>query len=701
MGLKSLWWFSYLFNVVGSYDAGFNTVTVCVGQGVKGVGSLPWFSYMSQVVGSYDAGLNLGQATPVSSALSLLLTLGVLLGTPVTAQLSGLYSNTPASSDLAANTVAPKYECKPNCTALGNCNLDRGMCDCPFGRSGPDCQHLLLPACRLENHSTALMSCDDVNLVPRNCECHLQCVRYYCMGRGLPTSPKCTKYYPIKPCFRQNQLPVEQQLSNVPTANETGVDYYHTYLSDLDQNITTYNEVMSKYKRTSGDRTSRVVPLEHCPKRCNGRGTCIALEIMNRKTRKYSCRCYTGYHGESCGSLYKLTTGHLGTANLISCLLDCSGRGTCVYGFCHCKPGYFGLGCTRSSSPLSVDRQNRGGRGHEALGVPTPLLWMPNVRTSGIYGTDLVFYSRLLADEEVRTPDPWKAQMFLIPVYAIFYGGNVAWHPGAAQHVWTIISYIKHTWPFWNRSKGRDHFFWVTNDIGGILWSHMHAYLSRPIKVVHFGYDVNGSNVPNGAKSLWRGFDEKRDVVVPPHDSKHVPTASSHIWANQDIGPFLKNKTRYLMFVGAFHYPGYVVGERYTDVIKSSQFCIAPPGWGWGVRLSTYAMHGCIPVIIQDNIYNPFEDVLPYDEFSIRLTSEEIPNLLDHLNAVSPSKLISMYESLAKHHRAFLWPADLGGAAYELAISSIYDRVKSRVTNYGCTRSTCHFRSKNKTMFAA
>eukprot|EP00798_Chlamydomonas_sp_ICE-L_P032785 gene32785-33850_t len=357
--------------------------------------------------------------TPVTAQLGVRLgkpvttQLGVLLGTPVTAQLSEHYNNKRASSDREAYVVAPKYECNPNCTALGNCNLDRGMCDCPFGRSGPDCQHLLLPACRLENHPTAVMSCE------------------------------------------------EQQLSNVPTANDTGVDYYQTYLSDLDENITTYNELMSTYIRTSGDRTFRCVPLEHCPKRCNGRGTCITLDVMNRTIGDYACRCYKGYNGKSCRSVYK-TTSVRATANFISCLLDCSGRGTCVYGFCHCKPGYFGLGCTRSSSPLAVDRQNRGGQGPEALGIPNLL-----------------------------------------------------------------------------------------------------------------------------------------------------------------------------------------------------------------------------------------------DHFSIRLTSEEIPNLLDHLNAVSPSKLISMYESLAKHHRAFLWPADLGGAAYELTISSIYDRVKSRVQNYGCTRSSCHLRSKNETVFAA
>lgn len=30
----------------------------------------------------------------------------------------------------------------------------------------------------------------------------------------------------------------------------------------------------------------------------------------------------------------------------------CGGRGTCVNGFCHCRPGYWGIGCGRSTPTL-------------------------------------------------------------------------------------------------------------------------------------------------------------------------------------------------------------------------------------------------------------------------------------------------------------------------------------------------------------
>ncbi len=40
------------------------------------------------------------------------------------------------------------------------------------------------------------------------------------------------------------------------------------------------------------------------------------------------------------------------TAATASCWFapDCGGRGTCISGFCHCRPGHWGLGCARSTA---------------------------------------------------------------------------------------------------------------------------------------------------------------------------------------------------------------------------------------------------------------------------------------------------------------------------------------------------------------
>jgi hypothetical protein len=79
-------------------------------------------------------------------------------------------------------------------------------------------------------------------------------------------------------------------------------------------------------------------------------------------------------------------------------------------------------------------------------------------------------------------------------------------------------------------------------------------------------------------------------------------------------------------------------GKRYTvyrSQIEKSQFCLAPSGAGWGIRIIELVMDGCIPVIIQDNITQPYEDVLPYRKFSLRVAEADIERLPEILRAVS------------------------------------------------------------------
>ncbi len=53
-----------------------------------------------------------------------------------------------------------------------------------------------------------------------------------------------------------------------------------------------------------------------------------------------------GYHGAAC------ELQHSDARHIQSCINNCNGRGTCTYGFCHCKPGWWGLDCS-SRRPYS------------------------------------------------------------------------------------------------------------------------------------------------------------------------------------------------------------------------------------------------------------------------------------------------------------------------------------------------------------
>lgn len=39
--------------------------------------------------------------------------------------------------------------------------------------------------------------------------------------------------------------------------------------------------------------------------------------------------------------------------------------------------------------------------------------------------------------------------------------------------------------------------------------------------------------------------------------------------------------------------------EQYARMLNGSKFCLAPSGYGWGIRLNYYIAAGCVPVIVQ------------------------------------------------------------------------------------------------------
>jgi hypothetical protein len=85
--------------------------------------------------------------------------------------------------------------------------------------------------------------------------------------------------------------------------------------------------------------------------------------------------------------------------------------------------------------------------------------------------------------------------------------------------------------------------------------------------------------------------------------------------------------------------PGWMLvsgrGARYSHDLRSSQFCIVPPGGdGWSSRVDDAVRHGCIPVIVMDNVHLPFESVLRYEAFALRVPEADVPKLDQILRAI-------------------------------------------------------------------
>ena len=83
-----------------------------------------------------------------------------------------------------------------------------------------------------------------------------------------------------------------------------------------------------------------------------------------------------------------------------------------------------------------------------------------------------------------------------------------------------------------------------------------------------------------------------------------------------------------------------LVGNRgglYSQDLAASEFCSVPPGGdGWSSRVDDAVRHGCIPVIIMDDVLMPFEGLLDYDAFALRIPEADIEKLDATLRAEGP-----------------------------------------------------------------
>ncbi|GFY80585.1 DNA-binding protein [Actinidia rufa] len=95
--------------------------------------------------------------------------------------------------------------------------------------------------------------------------------------------------------------------------------------------------------------------------------------------------------------------------------------------------------------------------------------------------------------------------------------------------------------------------------------------------------------------------------------------------------------------------------ENYHDDLASSVFCGVMPGDGWSGRMEDNILQGCIPVVIQDGIYLPYENVLNYESFAVRICEDEIPDLMRILRGFNETEIEFRLANVQKIWQRFLY----------------------------------------------
>ncbi len=92
------------------------------------------------------------------------------------------------------------------------------------------------------------------------------------------------------------------------------------------------------------------------------------------------------------------------------------------------------------------------------------------------------------------------------------------------------------------------------------------------------------------------------------------------------------------------------------------------------MRLQQAVLAGCVPVIIQEHVFQPYEDLLQYEEFSLRLSSADLPFLREILRGISDAQYKRLLAGVFQHRNAFHWNEERGSQAFDYTIASLRRR---------------------------
>lgn len=424
-------------------------------------------------------------------------------------------------------------------------------------------------------------------------------------------------------------------------------------------------------------------------------------ECVNQRTPK--CRCFPGFAGARCELKMDLQP------NLHKCLNDCSGRGRCVSNWCKCDTGSWGADCSLGAAAAARPKVADPGLRPRIYVYDVPprfTSWLGAFRRGDWtrdhwYGVDVMLHQQLLRSR-YRTYDPEQADYFFIPLHLSlgFYSHRYYFkHFTQPAHapLREVLRYVRSTWPYWNRTGGRDHLIVMTQDQGN-RFVRDSVPEAAPLIMIHHWGAPSGVRVDRGAQGDHRAA---HDITVPPF---HGEQARLNRWIHQgrregmavDLQalrstPDASTFRHDLFFSGKMNLNWgrhYSLGVRQavfrahrrnprfhimtfdngvqeklpfsTHVANyaSSKFCLAPAGYGFSSRQYECVLVGCVPVVIQDEVEMAFEEVLPWHRFSLRLNFSDIPILPQLLERIPPAHVGRLRRGLGCIWPRMLWLAE-------------------------------------------
>lgn len=617
--------------------------------------------------------------------------------------------NSKANAVNVVEEIGGKY-CKNQCSDQGICNHELGECRCFHGFTGEGCSERQNLTCNYPGSKEQPYGHWVVSICPAHCDT----TRAMCFcgeGTKYPNRPTA------EACGFIINMPTEPGAPRLANWSKADPDIFTTNGNisgwcNVDPSEAYASEV--KFKQQCDCKYDGLwglfceVPVESvCINQCTGRGHC----------RGGFCQCKSGWYGVDC-SIPSVSSSIMewpkwlrparinvsDSAQLIKNLANLNAvvhkRRPLIY--VYDLPAEF-------NSLLLEGRHFKYQCVNRIYDDRNATQW-----TEQLYGAQMAIYESILASP-YRTLNGDEADYFFVPVLdsCIITRADDAPHLSMEDHhglrssltldfYKNAYGHIMTQYPYWNQSSGKDHIWFFSWDEGA-------CYAPKEIwnstMLVHWGNTNSKHNYSttaywadnwNSISSDRRGnhscFDPDKDVVLPAWKRPEERSIFGKLWDrtrekrkilfyfNGNLGPayeYGRPEAMYSMGIrqklakefgsspnkegklGNQHAEDVIVTPRrsdnYYEDLASSVFCGVMPGDGWSGRMEDSVLQGCIPVIIQDGIYLPYENVLNYESFAVRIREDEIPNMINILRRINETEIQFKLANVKKIWQRFLY----------------------------------------------
>ncbi|KAJ6354498.1 hypothetical protein OIU77_005164 [Salix suchowensis] len=294
-----------------------------------------------------------------------------------------------------------------------------------------------------------------------------------------------------------------------------------------------------------------------------------------------------------------------------------------------------------------------------------PILHQPVLK--GIYASEGWFMKLLEANKKFVTKDPKKSHLFYLPfssrnLEVKLYVPDSHSHKNLIRYLKNYLDMISAKYPFWNRTRGADHFLvachdWAPSETRQHMANCIRALCNADAKGGFvFGKDAAlPETIVRTPQNLQRDLGgkpaSKRSILAFFAGSMHgyLRPILLQQWGNKDpdikvFGKLPKVKGRGKM--------------NYAQYMKSSKYCICAKGFEVNSpRVVEAIFYECVPVIISDNFVPPFFEVLNWESFAVFVLEKDIPNLKNILLSIPENKYREMQKRVKNVQHHFLWHA--------------------------------------------